>query len=349
MFPETDFYRKKNLMFLIVSATYYNTGNSKAVDTNYLTLCELRFPLTKGRSLIDEETSYLKRNNQRFQDFRQEVERQINEEGRHLEAIKQNLEIQEDVYFFLSQICQPHNPNSFEANVKASVGENQFDLEYNKKPIFPQLLQKDCAIINQRVYPLDQTQEPIFVSLDGKNYTISSSTGRVEDVETNFQKILEERIRMQALRDSKRVDDLKGKISNLQEKIVSLGLALNAKKYTHCYECGDIGYDFTSKLVYWLIPGHDNHTTGKNYGEGQSAATLPLKNQTIETTPKFAERKNRDYQFETSSKDHCLGFKLVGNSPEEKMQFLHTFVNVVINNGAFYQISNSNDDSGGYY
>jgi len=349
MFPETDFYRKRNLIFLIIDHTYYNISNSGDVNENYLNLCELRFPLTKGRSLLDEEKNYIKKNSKKLQDFKTEIEKQITKEGKHIGSIKESLEVQEDIHFFLSKICQPHNPDAAGTGTESSVQRTEYSIDCEESLILPQILNENYAIINQRIYPLQQIQEPIFVSLEGKNYTINTSIATPEEVEGNFQKILEERIKVQALSDSKKVGEILQNIDNLQEKIIHLTLKLNAKKYDSCYECGDIGYDFRSRLVYWLIPAHYNETTGKSYGEGQSAGTLSLIKKNLGTTLKFADRNERNSPFRISSKNHCHGdLKLGGNSLEDKMAYLRAFRMQVDKEKKFYQSAASTNDNYDY-
>lgn len=350
MLPESDFYRRKNLMFLIVGMRYYNVENAQPVNKDYLELCSLRFPLKQGRMLTDEENSYLKINKKILQNLKTEIEKEITKKGAHLNDIKIDVETKEDILFFLSKICKPHN-QKVDKNNKIQGEEQEsfrFFLEDNEL-IFPRIINKDYAVINKRLYPLKTTENPVFVSLNSQNYTIDVSNKTVEEVESTFQRFLKEKIRIQALKDSVKTKELEKKISNLNVEIASLEIELNVSKFVHCYETGDIGYDFTSKLVYWLIPAHYNHTTGKSYEEGQSAATLPLQGGKIGNTWRFAERKNRNSQFVTRSESHCLGFSLVGDSLEEKMQFLHTFANVVKENGAFYQISGSSNDDYSYY
>lgn len=337
-------------MFLIIGSIYYNTSNSREVSENYLNLCDLRFPLTKGCSILDEEKNYIKKHNKKLQDSKIEIERQISKEGKHLDSINASLRVQEDIYFFLSNICKPHNPDAIRTDTTTNKQRTEYPKECDSF-ILPQILNGNYAIINQRIYPLEQTQEPIFVSLEGKNYTIKPSIATPEEVEESFQKILEEKIKIQAISNSKKTEELLQNIDNLQEKIIHLTITLKAKKYEHCYECGDIGYDFSSGLVYWLIQPHHNKTTGKSYKEGQSAATLALTNKNLGTTLKFAERKDKNSPFIISSQNHCQGdLRLGGNSLEDKMVYLRAFKMQVDKEKKFYQSSDSyEEDYSGYY
>jgi hypothetical protein len=341
MFPETDFHRLGATIFLIIGGRYYNASHSEAANENYLTLCSLRFPLKRGRTIQEEEANYFKKNSGTLAKCKEEIGKQINLSDSCFQEIQRDISEKEEILFFLDNICKPHN-----GKVKAEKSAVQAYRErisvlspevYEEGPILPKMLDKNYLAINGRLYPLLEEKAPVFVSLEGKNYTIQGSDRTIDQIESDFNKILHQRIKRQVIKNSGMVEDLEGKANNLQEEINSLITNLNVSVYPHCYEFGDIGYDKKIMSVYWLIAPHHNKTTGKSYGEGQSAGTLRLNKGELATSALFADRGDRNSQFTISTSSHCLGFSLRGNSLEDKMQYLHTFANVVNKNGAFHE------------
>lgn len=319
-------------MSVVIQGRYYNTSNSETVDKNYLSLCGLRFPLARGRTLIEEEQSYTRRNEKVIQDMKNRFEKEINVNKKTLDEIQKEVDLREDIAFFISHICVPHERTS---KFKEDAGSKK--ISNSNEPIWPLILAKDYAIINGRVYPLKPASEPVFVNLDNKNYTLDRGEMKVEDAESKFINILTQRIRIQAMNDSVKVKEIAEKAKALDEKILSLETALKISRYPHCYEYGDIGYDTSIRCVYWLIPPHHNRSSGRSYSEGQSAAVLPLANGQLGTAGSFAERNDRNSPFAIFSYSLCLGFGLNGNSLEDKMLYLKTFANVVSTNGALHE------------
>lgn len=325
-------------MSLIINGRYYTATNAQITDMNYLALCGLRFPLKAGRQISDEEKSYMKQNSRCLQEFKIKTEKEINNEGRHLEEIKTDIETKKDIVFFLSNLCEPHNPFFLTEDNAENKQQNKSNSIKENELIFPRIINTDYAIINKRLYPLKETSTPLFVNLNNKNYTIDTSNKTVEDVESYFQKSLEEKLKIQALKNSLKIKDFDKNINSLSDKIISLEVALKVSRFKHCYEFGDIGYDFSIKCVYWLIHPHYNKTTKKSYKQGQSAATISLNKGQLGTTGQFAERKDRNHPFRISNEKHCMGgCKLVGNSNEDKMYYLHSFANTVKNKGGFHE------------
>lgn len=332
MLAETDFHKRKNLMSIIVQGRYYNTSNSAAVESNYLTLCGLRFPLVRGRTLIEEEQSYVRKNDKTIQQLKAAFEKEIDANGKTLDELKREVDTKEDVAFFISNICVPH------ARTSKPIEEKQTRILYqSNEPIFPTIINKNCAIINGRVYPLNRVSEPVFANLDNANYTIGSAETTVDGIESKFQNILMQRIRAMAINNSKKSKEFLDKTRQLDEKILSLETVLKVAKHAYSYEFGDLGYDTQIGSVYWLIEPHYNKTTGRNYSEGQSAATLKLTNKQLGTTGIFAERDSRNQPFVCVTSSHCMGFGLVGTTLEDKMQYLKTFASVVKRNGAIHE------------
>lgn len=334
MFPETDFFRRKNLMFLIVEGRYYNTSNSFPAEKDYLTLCGLRFPLERGRSLAEEEKNYRSRNKGLFQQFRNSFQEKMDANRGALCDVLKDIEEKEDVLFFLANICRPHDSP---LRVLEPGRKTESRASDSAELIFPQVIGQGYAVINQRMYPLKPTEKPVFVLLNEKGYSLNPSRMSVEDAEHEFHRLLARQLELQALSDFEAAKNCQGELKKLDEKIGSFQVAAKVSRFRHCYEFGDIGYDTTLKSVYWLIPPHHNRTTGKSYKEGQSAAVLPLAKGLLGVTAKFAERKDRDSPFEISNLSHCLGFSLVGDSLEDKMHYLRTFVSVVERNGGFHE------------
>jgi hypothetical protein len=335
MAPPTEFSKRSNLMFLIIDGRYYTASNSALAEEDYLSMCGLRFPLTQGRTLIEEEKGYLKKNEGSLKSMRSEIEKEINN-GRGIEELTLSLELAEDLNFFLTNICQEDNPHLQLSNLPSFAGPVN-RAYHGYASMMTVIFSGDHAIINRRVYPLQKTDKPSFVFLCGQHYTLASSRMTVEDVESRFQEILTQQLKFQAIQDSNKVKEISGDLALADAKNEALLHDLKVQRYKYCFECGDKGFDTYARVIYCPIPAHYNSTSGKSYSEGQSAATLPFSKKVIGTSAMFAERLDRDHPFIVSSQNHCLGtLKLHDNSIEEKIYFLRGFASEVKMNGAFY-------------
>ncbi|MBU3913751.1 MAG: hypothetical protein KKB21_03395 [Nanoarchaeota archaeon] len=329
MLPETDFHRRRNLIFAIIDGRYYNASNSMPVVCNYLTLCDLRFPLSSGRKIDEEEAGYSKKHKELLLKRKSEFEKEFNS-GRGTSELEKELEILEDTAFFLEYLCKQHN---FHLKVEEPQSYIQItDSLINESPIFPEIIKGNHVVINRRVYPLEEIAQPVFINLNGKNYTILPSKMKVEDIERRFHEVLESRLRFQAMKDSEKVNELNWKTSILKEKIKIFIRDIKVSVYPHCYECGELGFDTSARCIYWLISPHHNETTGRRYSEGQCAAALHFSRKNLSTSAVLAERANRNSAFIINSTSPCMGFSFVGNTTEDKMFYLRKWATNVETN-----------------
>ena len=339
MFSETDFHKRGNLMFLVVNGRYYNTSNSGAAESDYLSLCGLRFPLRKGMKIDEEERNYMKKNHDLFDNFRKNIRLKIDSKESSISDISNNLEKIENLIFFLNDVCPCYDEKLKRLDINDRTRIQNLGSD---KSILSELLNQNYAIINGRIYPLKQTETPVFVNLEGKTYTFDASNKLVDEVEADFHQFLQERLEKQSIEDSKR---MLGEIGRIQNKLCSLEIILNVSKFPCCYEYGNVGYDSSIKSIYWLVAAHYNKTTGKHYKEGQSSAMLPINNSTLGTVGIFAERNDRVSPFELSGgAPHFGGLSLVGNSLRQKIRYLHTLANAIAKQGAL----RCGEQDGGY-
>ncbi|MFA6022658.1 MAG: hypothetical protein WC781_01070 [Candidatus Pacearchaeota archaeon] len=350
MLPETDFHKKRNLIFAIIENRYYNVSNSYQVNENYLNLCGLCFPLHRAGLITEEEKNYLKKNSEEIKKMKNQTEQDFNK-GKGIESLTNELTKRENIHFFLSDICKPHNRDLKEQEYKPNLNSSKNLIFDDAELIFPGIISEDCVAINQRIYPLKECSEPLFVNINGKNYTIAPSLRTVDEAENIFQERLGRKIQIQAMRDSEKVNEIEKQISEIEQKNAVLEHNLKVKRYPYSYECNDLGFDTGIGCIYYLISPHSNYTTGKSYSEGQSAITLPLSKGVLGSVPKFAERNDRNQSFALSTQSHCLGISLNGNTLEDKMYFLRGVRHVIETNQAFYQVSqsSSSDDSSSDY
>ena len=152
MLPETDFCRRRNLMFLVFDGRYYTAGNSCHTDRDYLEFCGLRFPLSQGRLVADEERGYLKKNSGKIQELKSKAEKEINS-GKGIEELTRQLEVLEEINFFLVKICKEDN-SGFEFRGYRVNAESAADSLLDTSPIFSGLIDGNCAVVNGRVFPL---------------------------------------------------------------------------------------------------------------------------------------------------------------------------------------------------
>lgn len=348
--PETDFHKRGSLIFLVVNGRYYNAGNFEPTERNYLNLCGMTFPLSQGREISDEEKSYMRKHENKIKELQEDIEKDIRS-GNILSSLRAELSLLQDTHFFLTEICPRYDP---EVKIKQYVKEQnafipKFDPFRTNQTFLPEILQGNCLVINGRVYPMKRSNQPEFVDLNGVSYTIDRSTRTIDDVEKTFHNKLTEAVKSFTIAESETAHRIEQDTVELKEKIELLKEDLHVSQYNHCYELGDIGFDTSIKSVYWLIPPHYNHTSGANYGEGQSAVSLSLTNGNLATAARFVERNDSNSAFNFHSHGNCYGFSFSGSSLEDKMHYLHTCSVVVFNNQRFYQAETSSSDSNDGY
>lgn len=356
MIPDTSMYSRRKLMFLIVGGRYYNASNSRDVNQDYLTLCGLKFPLTQGGNLEEEETTYMKRNARVMEEFKEDLERKINTGKESVPEIENDIKRKKDVLFFLKEICVEHARKFSQHQNMIYTTQSSPIYSRDKDAIFPKIIQKDYAVINERLYPLINSELPVFVSLKGKNYSLSSGEKTVGEVNSSFKQMLSQKLRLDAMQKCGKVKELERERQCLGNDIDARLNSLNVFLYRHAIEWNNddtiVGYDTTSKLLYCLIAPHQNQTTGQGYSEGQAVAALPFENMIIGTTAKFYSRNSRDSPLIIPSQSQCSGdLKLLGQTITDKLIYIRALAHQIFTNRAFYQVSDSSSsyDSGYSY
>jgi hypothetical protein len=336
MIPQSEFCKRGNLLFLLVEGRYYTASNASPVEDNFIAFCGLRFPLTPGTNLTEEEHNYFRKNDNKLKEAQEDIQKEISH-GRGIEELTSAIGLADDLNFFLTDICQADNTHlPIREDILPLRQAN--DLSGGYSAILPEILTGNYAVINKRVYPLKQTDKPSIVFLNEQNYTLAPSKISVEEVESVFQKTLFQQMKLHAIKDSQKVRELTGQLALLEAKNEALIRDLKIEKHQYCFECGDDkGFDIYSRFIYCPIRSHYNHDTGKSYGEGQSAATLPFSGRTIGSNAMFAERPNKESPLVISSQSHCLGtLKLHDNSTAAKMYYLRGFALEVQRNEGFH-------------
>jgi len=359
MFPETEFHKLgSRLMLLVMNGKIYHTGNSEERSSNFLSLCGLNFPLIKGELLNESEERYTRRSKSEIEKFKAEKIGLLNDQ--YIKNLEQLLKQKEDAVFFFREICPGYDPlfrptyisdpDFLRQSSAHETGQNQ-----TSSGIFENLLCFNCAVINGRIYPLQSANSEVFVNLEGSNYELSRAVETIDDVEKEFQKRLADKLTEESAKEFERGKENEGIVSNLVREIGSLEVIRGIKKYQNCYEFGEIGYDFSAKLIYWIVIPHFNETTGRTYSEGQCAVTLEFENKKFGSSVKFAERDNRDCKFIIHPNSNCYGgatrmtsFEEGKNdSVDDKMYMLRTCAEMVFAQRKFYEppITNSSEES----
>ena len=346
MIPESDFHKRRSSIFALVSGRYYNAQESSNITSDYVSLSGVNYPLNPGRTLVEEEQSYIKRNSDVLKKRIAEIKSDI-KNGKLMDEKSRELEILRDINFFLTYIAKPDNPDSktreYRDRIITAVAEENI---LNGISLFSEIVPNNCAVINGRIYPLREIEQLSFLRVYGKNYTFNASKMTVDDVENAFKGQLEQELIGRVMKGSGRYNEVSDEIMNLRNKNILMAEDLGVKRYPYCYESGDIGFDFSIRRIYCLIKPHSNQSTGRTYSEGESASTLTLENGVIGGDTRFADRNNRNSPFTVNSGSHCLGsLTLQGNTLEHKMQFLRLFAKEVYDNGKFYEPPNTDSSS----
>ena len=336
--PQTDFYRMRDQVFLKIGGRFLNIGNSEIIEHNYLTLEHLTFPISMGTKLTDNERNYFKKNKEIISKLQIEIENEV-KRGNGIESLKRDLELSQDIHFFLTEICARHNPELKIRNTKKMPELTNESI----KPFFPckeylgEILKEDYLIIIGRVYPLRKSDRPEYVDFKKNFYTIVNSKMTLDDVEELFKQKLREEITSFVISNSDASRRIMQKINELKTNIEALVEDLQVSIYEYCYECGDIGFDTKIRSVYWLIPKHKNYTSKRKYNYGESAVSLPFINGNLGISSNFVQRNDRNSPFEFHPHSNCYGFSFQGKSLDDKMHYLRTCASVVYRNNRFSQ------------
>jgi hypothetical protein len=333
---ETDFFKfgRRHQTFLIVGGRQFNASNSDDVDENYLDLCGTRLPLFPGRTLVDEEEAYLRRNRESLDDIEKKIEAEINT-GRGIEDLNSELSISKDVHYFLREICAEYN---YHVRLSSYQKKTQEHRTVDRKiPFMSETLKDDFLVMNMRLYPLVRSREPVFAKLNGQGYTIEKSRMKVEDVEKQFQDKIYSTSRAFIVASLEKTRNIESETAELKERSEILMNDLNVSRLPYALECGDLGFAKNLRGVYYLLAPHQNYTSEKSYGEGQSAVFMALTGGVLSGTAQFVERNDRNSQFTVHPHSNCYGTSCTGNTMEEKMLYLRVCKQVVESNNRFYQ------------
>jgi hypothetical protein len=345
-------------MFLVMDGRIYHTANSGNSGEDFLSLCGLDFPLIKAETIEDLESRYCRKEKNEIEKFKAKQIGELNDN--YLKTLKGLIGQKEDAVFFFREICPAYNLFSNAKFIsllpETSIQKEDETEKEKRKSILGNIMPEKCAVINGRVYPLSFSQDNIFINVNEQSYEINRSIILLDDIEKQFQKQFEENLRQEAIAEFDSGRKKEERISDLEKELGSLEIIEGAEEHEHCYEYGNIGYDFSSKLIYWLILPHYNSTSEKSYGEGQSAVTLELENKKLGNYVKFAERNNRKTPFKIHSHTNCYGSATSmppfdeneKDSIEDKMFLLKTCAEEVFREGNFYtapDTSSSDDNS----
>lgn len=349
MFPEIEMSKRGNSIFLIFDSRVYNVANASETNKDHVYLAGLRFPLVSGRTLKEEENSYFKRNAPKILDEARKIEEQLEKKG-GIEDLVNEAEIVSDINCFIKRISKADNPyvktTKYTPLKLEFTIDGQFSLE--GLSVIPSIIEGNYLVANSRFYPLLPTNKLSTVLINEKNYTLDKSRLTIQEFEKKFQEKLTEELKLRAIARSKQYKELKIETENQKAENKHLVEQIGIRTTPFAYESGNEGFDFSIRRVYVLIKEHYNHTTGKSYEEGQSAATLELIRGEIPSKldARFAERATPDSPFVVSTLPHCLGsLHIRGKRIEEKMFYLRKVAVTIATKGGFYQYSTSSSES----
>lgn len=348
MFPETEILKRGNSIFLIFDSRIYSISNAEETNKDHIYFSGLRFPLVSGRTLQEEESAYYRRNATQILGEAKTIEEQLDKKGGTDDLVRE-AEITLDINFFINHVARADNPHIKTTAYQPIELEFTVDgqLSLGNLSVFPKILEGNYLVANSRLYPLSPTENLSTVLVDGKNYTLDKSNLTIQELEKKFQERLTEELRLRVISRSKKCKELQITTENKRAENEHLVRQLGIRKTPFAYESGKEGFDFSIRRLYALIEGHYNHTTGKTYQRGYSAATFELVRGEIPSNldARFAERVTPDSPFVVSSSSHCLGdLHIYGKDIEEKMLYLREVANTIATQGGFYQQSTSSSD-----
>lgn len=326
-------------MFLIFNGRYYLASNSSENCSDFITLQDLKFPLKPGRTLIDEEQNYFKKNSDKIKEKGLQIEKQINS-GVGLEDLNKQITLLNHTLFFLENVVHQDNPHA-KINKYHYFDSDEEKSNSPEKMIFlPRILDSNYFIANGRVYNLVEKNQPSYVFLNGKHYSFTRSLHTLDQVEESFQKLLEQELWTIARKNSSKYKEMHQKIAELEAKNNFLIQDLKVTRYGACLEAGNTGFDLANHFVYELILEHYNHTSNKKYAEGQSGIVMKVVNGQLDPQGiiRFAERNDRNSPFVIHPHGNCYGpLKLSGPEHEHKMYYIRNAAGLVKVKGGFYQ------------
>jgi hypothetical protein len=341
--PPTDFRRRNRLMFVIARGRYYNTCNAASRADDFLSVGGLVFPLVPGNLLPAEEQMYSRRNHRALEELKLEIEKEVNS-GCGFANLKAEHTKAKDLGLFLKRLCRPINDHLPNVKLASEDFTTTQIPEALAGAILPGILPADCAVINERVYPLSRIDRPSFVRLHQQDFTFAPSVGTMEEMEGRFFGEVRNRLRNQVLLASDMARTMKKRLVDLNAENRRLERELHIQSHPYCRECGDIGFDTGIGYVYWIVQPHSNSATGCTYAEGQCAVGVELKNQQLSLAVRFLYRDSRNAPFKIHSQCACLGD--LTPDPARPLRTLQNYAYMVAQQGTFYTAPNtsSHDD-----
>ncbi|MDD5192121.1 MAG: hypothetical protein PHH54_00910 [Candidatus Nanoarchaeia archaeon] len=307
MLPETSFHKLgKNLMFAVINNTIYHTENAAPSD-NFMYLCGLSFPLKKSENLRNMEKRYLQRNSENLKEFQNQYSKNIRSDENLIARIDSEIRGNKNLHFFITQVIPAYCGELCQNNIRRKL--ERVREEY----IFEKLLGGNVAVINKRVYPLNEVRESSVIRLDWKNYCFDKSIKTIDMLESEFKFNLQENLKKNVLEKIQQSEGSKKKLSGLEGEIRDLTAKGHIRIVGNCYEYGDIGYDPKLGRVYCFFKAHYNKTTGKHYKERQVAVSISITPEGLKTDTQIISRNNENSDFFIDYSTPCLG-KMPGGS-----------------------------------
>lgn len=300
MLPETSFHKfGENLMFAVINKTIYHTENSAPSD-NFMYLCGLTFPLKKSEGIREQEKRYLQRNTEALKEFQNRYAQSVEADERLIEEIESSLSKNRTLHFFITQVIPAYCGHE-------SLRKPGKKLEKTEGSIFENILERDIVVINKRVYPLNEVSASSIIRLNWRNYCFGKSVKTVDDIESEFQFNLQEKLKKEVLEKINQSEDSKKKLSKLEEEVRDLVAKRHIKIIGKCFEYGEIGYSPSLGRIYCFFDAHYNKTTNKSYKERQGAVSVCITSEGLNLNTKIIARDNESSDFHIEYSTPCLG------------------------------------------
>ncbi|MEI7718852.1 MAG: hypothetical protein WCI72_03205, partial [archaeon] len=346
-FPETELSKRGNSMFLIFDSRYYPASNAEVTNGDNIYFGGLTFPLSRGRTLAEEEATYLKRNSKSILEEVAKIEKQV-EKTEEANSLLQQLSTVSEINFFLKNIAREDNPlQRTTTYIPVNLSELPTgDFSLDNISIMPNIVSENFLAVNSRLYPIRGIDKPSIVYFGGSHYTLGRSTLTLAEAEKQFQTRLAQELKLRAIARSSKCREIHQEIENLKGENDLLVNQLGVRVTPYSYESGNEGYDLTLRRIYAPLIPHYNYTSEKSYSVGQSAVSLPLNKGVLGTDLKFVERQNANSPFSIHPHANCYGdLKLHGPTMEDHIIYLREAVTTVEDKQAFYQLTSTSSDS----
>ena len=331
MLPKNPIYEfgNQNLMMVVVDGTIYHTENSGFPEKNYLSLCGTFFPLVKSETLRNIEKRYLRRNKKELEEFKAKYAEKISANKESLENLDEQLKQNKSLYFFLSQVIPIY--------IGEKIKERKKNDKQKKAIILENIVGKNFAVINRRIYPLKKIDSRSVIKVNGTNYFFDVSEKTIEKTEEEFQYYLRENLKEEVLEGIEELQKVKNKLLSLDSQVREFALKEHIAKVGACFEYGNIGYDPKNKRIYHFLPSHFNKTTKKFYTQKKGAIATNIDGSRLDTNFIIISRKNPKSDFKVDRTNLCLGMSPKGNSTKDVVAFLQKAAENIRWNGACYE------------